>query len=71
MDLTPEQRAGVLADMKSARTKKMANRALIDSAFPTQGSPMPSHMGSQSTAPDKGGDYYPEQQDRSLYNQFD
>ena len=63
----------VLADMADARKRKEANRALIHSAFPSQASPQPNYMGSQSTSPTKQ-DNYPDEYgtpiDRSLYNQF-
>jgi hypothetical protein len=36
-----------------ARQRQLSNRSLIHDAFPSQGSEQPSHLGSQSTSPNK------------------
>jgi hypothetical protein len=41
----------VSAGTADAMNRRDANRARIDSAFPSQGSSQPSYMGSQSSAP--------------------
>lgn len=72
MDLSPDQRKQIVSDMADARKRKMANRSLIDSAFPSQGTPMGAHQGSQSASPTKQDypDSYAQSPDMSLYNQF-
>jgi hypothetical protein len=43
-----------IGDMKKeARSRQLKNRSLIHDAFPAQGQPQPSHMGSQSMTPDQ------------------
>ena len=52
----------VKSDMGEVNSRKQANRSLIDSAFPSQGTTQPAHMGSQSSAPSKMSNQYSDTQ---------
>jgi hypothetical protein len=43
--------SSIKAGQSDARSRQLSNRALIHSAFPSQGTEQPSYMGSQSMAP--------------------
>lgn len=61
MDYTDKD---VKASMAESRSRQLANRSLIDSAFPSQGTPQPNHMGSQSSPPPKEDTQYSNTQDK-------
>lgn len=52
-DYSTDVRSSAQADIADAMRRKHETRALIDSAFPSQGSAKASHLGSQSAAPNK------------------
>jgi hypothetical protein len=54
----PDLRSEIMKFREEANSRKQRNRDLIHNSFPSQGTPQPSHQGSQSDPPTKQDDPY-------------